>query len=76
MTTQDSSNLHEVDVVVIGGGPGGSTAATLLAKAGHRVTVIERAKFPRDHVGESLLPYCYGLCEKLGVLEEMKKRYV
>ena len=64
------------DVIVIGGGPAGSTAATLLAKNGHSVLVLEKAKFPRDHVGESLLPFCYPLFEKLGVLDEKKKMYV
>jgi halogenation protein CepH len=44
------------DVIVIGGGPAGSTVSTLLAKRGHKVTLFERERFPRDHVGESLLP--------------------
>ena len=44
------------DVVVVGGGPGGSTAATLLARKGYDVVLLERERFPRDHVGESQLP--------------------
>ncbi len=64
------------DVLVIGGGPAGSTAACLLAKKGHNVTVLEKERFPREHVGESLLPYCYGLFKKLGVLSNMKKSWV
>jgi hypothetical protein len=64
------------DVVVIGGGPAGSTVAAHLSMRGHRVTVLERARMPRDHVGESLLPFCYHLFEELGVLDEMKRRYV
>ena len=45
------------DVAIIGGGPAGSTAAALLAEKGRRVVVLEREKFPRFHIGESLLPY-------------------
>ena len=61
------------DFIVIGGGPSGSTIATLLARKGYSVTVFEKGKFPREHVGESLLPFCYQLLDKLGVLEDMKK---
>lgn len=61
------------DVIVIGGGPSGSTVATLLAKQGHRVLILERAKFPRHHIGESLIPYTYFTLEKLGMLERLKK---
>jgi flavin-dependent dehydrogenase len=64
------------DVVIIGGGPAGSTAATFLAKHGHSVTVLEKEKFPREHVGESLLPFCYQIFEQLGVLDELSNRFV
>ena len=60
------------DCVVIGGGPAGSTVATLIAKAGHSVLVVERAKFPRFHIGESLLPETYWVFEKMGMLDKMK----
>ncbi|MGH1364739.1 MAG: NAD(P)/FAD-dependent oxidoreductase [Calditrichia bacterium] len=65
--------LHhdKYDALVVGGGPAGSTAATLLAMKGHRVALIEREKFPRYHVGESLIPYCYFILEKLGMLEKL-----
>jgi len=55
------------DVAIVGGGPAGSTAATLLAKAGRRVIVLEREKFPRFHIGESLLPFSMKTFDRLGV---------
>src|SRR5258708_22009742 len=64
--------VRECDVVVIGGGPGGSTAATLLAERGHRVVLLEKESHPRFHIGESLLPANVPLFEKLGVAREME----
>lgn len=61
-----------VDVLIIGGGPAGSTAACLLARAGASVLVCERERFPRFHIGESLLPYTTPLWRRLGVFEKMK----
>lgn len=72
----DNSLTTSTEVLVIGGGPAGSTVATLLAQKGHSVTLFEKEKFPRDHVGESLLPYCYPIFEELGVLDEMIKMSV
>ena len=59
------------DVVVIGGGPAGSTAAALLARRGYRVVALEKAHHPRFHIGESLLPMNLPLFERLGVLEKV-----
>ncbi|MEO6872481.1 MAG: NAD(P)/FAD-dependent oxidoreductase [Chthoniobacterales bacterium] len=64
------------DVAIIGGGPAGSTAATLLARAGRRVIVLERAKFPRFHIGESLLPSITSIFERLGVREKMDAMFM
>jgi len=61
------------DVVVIGGGPAGSTAATLLARAGRRVTLFERERFPREHVGESLLPATLAVLESIGSLDAVAR---
>lgn len=63
------------DVIVIGGGPAGSTTATSLAQLGHSVLLLEKARFPREHVGESLLPFCYQIFQELGVLDQMKQGY-
>lgn len=60
------------DVLVIGGGPAGSTAAALLAERGHRVTLLEKARHPRFHIGESLLPANLPLFERLGVAEQVR----
>jgi flavin-dependent dehydrogenase len=59
------------DVLVIGGGPAGTTAATLLARRGWRVTLLEKARHPRFHIGESLLPMNLPILERLGALEKI-----
>ena len=64
----DQSLDLSADVIVIGGGPAGSAAATMLARKGWEVTVLERERFPRDHVGESLLPASIPILEELGAL--------
>jgi flavin-dependent dehydrogenase len=61
------------DAIIIGGGPAGASTAALLAEKGRRVLVLEKEKFPRYHVGESLMPFCWYPLERLGVLEEMER---
>jgi halogenation protein CepH len=65
----------EYDVVVVGGGPGGAAAATILADRGHRVLVLERARFPRHHVGESLV-WLWPALRTLGVENEADRVFV
>jgi halogenation protein CepH len=70
--TTESSGL-DFDLIVLGGGPGGSTLATLVAMQGHRVLLLERERFPRHQLGESLLPATiHGVCPLLGVREEVE----
>ena len=64
------------DVAIIGGGPAGSTAATLLARKGRRVVVFEREKFPRFHIGESLLPHSLATFDRMGIRGVMDARYL
>ncbi|WLP90905.1 tryptophan 7-halogenase [Gordonia sp. NB41Y] len=67
------ATAEEADVVVIGGGPGGSTTATLLAKSGRRVIQLEKESFPRYQIGESLLPSTiHGVCKLLGCYEKVR----
>jgi flavin-dependent dehydrogenase len=63
--------MSELDAIVIGGGPAGSTAAALLARAGRSVRVYDRERFPRFHVGESLLPHSEPLLRRLGVWDRI-----
>jgi len=65
-------NENYYDVIIIGGGPAGSAASSILAEYGHRVIVLEREKFPRYHIGESLIPFTYGPLERLGLIPMMK----
>jgi flavin-dependent dehydrogenase len=65
--------MNQFDVLIIGGGPAGSAAAAILAEKGRRVAVFEREKFPRYHVGESLLPFTYEPLLRLGLIDRMRE---
>lgn len=71
--TSSSATAPSIDVLIIGGGPAGSTLATLLARRGRQVTMIEKATHPRFHIGESLLPANVPLFDDLGLRAEVDK---
>ena len=71
---KQQANLDsEYDVIVIGAGPAGSTVGALLAEQGRKVLVVDRARFPRFHVGESLIPETYWQLKRLGLIEQLKQ---
>jgi len=67
-----AKNGNNFDAVIIGGGPSGASSAAILAEYGHRVLVLEREKFPRYHIGESMIPFTYQPMERLGLIPMMK----
>src|SRR5687767_4311658 len=68
-----SNETTSYDVIIIGGGPAGAATATLLADAGRKVLVAERTKYPRFHIGESLMPETYWSFKRLGLLPKLKQ---
>jgi flavin-dependent dehydrogenase len=66
-------NTNIYDAIIIGGGPSGSSAGAILAECGHRVLLLEREKFPRYHIGESLLPFTFQPLQRLGLVGRMRE---
>jgi halogenation protein CepH len=67
-----SQGTENADVVVAGGGPAGSVLASLVAMQGHRVVLLEKERFPRYEIGESLLPSTiHGVCQLIGVADKL-----
>ena len=63
---------NDYEVIIIGGGPAGSCAAAILGEYGHKVVILEREKFPRYHIGESLIPFTFQPLERIGMIPKMK----
>jgi flavin-dependent dehydrogenase len=69
------SDSSAYDALMIGAGPAGSAAGAVLAEKGHRVLIVEREKFPRYHIGESLLPFTFHPLQRLGLIEKMRESH-
>jgi flavin-dependent dehydrogenase len=69
------THVPEYDALIIGAGPAGTSAAAILAEKGHRALILEREKFPRYHVGESLLPFTFEPLQRLGMIEIMRSSH-
>ena len=69
------TQANPTDVIVIGGGPAGATTATLVAQQGYNVTLFERDRFPRYHIGESLIPETFWVLERLKMIEKLRKSH-
>src|ERR1043166_2711162 len=65
--------MPDFEAIVIGAGPAGSAASAILQEHGHRVLVLEREKFPRYHIGESLLPFTFYPLQRLGLIDRMRQ---
>ena len=64
--------MTEYEAIIIGGGPAGAAAGAVLAEHGHKVLILEREKFPRYHIGESLLPFTFHPLQRLALIEKMR----
>src|SRR5213083_2840857 len=65
--------MEEFEIIVIGAGPAGCAAASILREHGRRVLVLEREKFPRYHIGESMLPFTFHPLNRLGLIDKMRQ---
>ena len=70
-SSSDQKIAASYDVIVIGAGPAGCTAAALVAEKGHATLLVERDEFPRFHVGESLMPETYWTMQRLGIWDRL-----
>ncbi len=68
-------NPENYDVIIAGGGPAGATCGTILAQHGHRVLLLEKERFPRFKIGESLMPLTYGPFKRTGMLEKLQRSH-
>src|ERR1044072_9417407 len=68
-----SNETQNYDAVLIGGGPSGSCAGAVLGGYAHKVLILEREKFPRYHIGESLIPFTFQPLERIGMIPKMRK---
>src|SRR5919106_1100283 len=67
-----NGNENKYDVIVVGGGPAGSSVASILAREGRRVALFEKEQFPRHHIGESLMTDTFWTFQRMGFLEKLK----
>src|SRR5437870_9823362 len=67
------NGINNYDVIVVGGGPAGSTIASILAREGRSVVLFEKEEFPRHHIGESLMTDTYWTFQRMGLLEKLKE---
>ncbi len=75
MIRQIDNDVREPDVIVIGGGPSGSSTATLVAQQGYAVRLLEREHFPRYHIGESMIPETFWVLDRLGILPKLRQSH-
>jgi geranylgeranyl reductase family protein len=71
--TSDTNNGNEYDVIVVGGGPAGSSVASILSREGRKVVLFEKEQFPRHHIGESLMTDTYWTFQRMGFLDKLKE---